>query len=211
METEVRFYYSLNSEEKIINKLNSIAQLKYEGRFYERTDQYNHPMKQYDFYQKDIDGRFRVRITKNSELSRCMITWKRREKNSKEKIHNEEEVEVQIKPDEYDNLVFLLNNVLHLEIVESYERFRSVFCNSDVEIVVDRYPFGIALEIENKSSNKDAVEVVKSWVKNIGLNIDDAYDLSWDDKYLELCKMQNKNVESIVTFDKDMPQVKTEF
>ena len=158
-----------------------------------------------------IDGRFRVRITKNETKSKCMITWKRRINNEVSKIHQEEEVELSINPDEYNNLEFLLKNVLHMELVESYERYRSVFHNDDVEIVVDHYPFGIAVEIENKSKTKDAVSVVTEWVNKIGLDIEKAYHLSWDDKYSELCREQNKPVESIVTFDKDMPKVDIEF
>lgn len=211
METEVRFYYSLDSEERIINKLKKIEDLKYDNRYYEKTDQYNHPMKEYDFYTKEIDGRFRIRKTENDIKSKCMITWKRRINDNNTKIHQEEEVELSIDPKEYSNLIFLLENVLHLNLVESYERYRSVFYNNDVEIVVDRYPFGIALEIENKSNSKDPIKIVTDWVNKIGLNIDDAYNLSWDDKYTELCKEQNKKIESIVTFDKDMPAVLSKY
>ena len=41
--------------------------------------------------------------------------------------------------------------------------------------------------------------------------MEEAYHLSWDDKYAELCKEQNKNVENIVRFDKDMPKVLNKF
>ena len=210
MEVEARFYYSLDSEETIINKIKSINELKYDDKYYEETLQYNHPMKEFDFYDKKIDGRFRVRKTESDKLSKCMITWKRRI-NDNEKIHQEEEVELDIKSEEYDNLLFLLNNVLHLELVESYERYRSRFYNNEVEIVVDHYPFGIAIEIENKSKDIDGVEIVKKWVNNLGLDINDSYDLSWDDKYEELCREQNKSIEKIVTFDKDMPKILNDF
>ena len=210
MEIESRFYYSEDSEEKIINKIKTIDGLFYDDKYYEKTDQYNHPMKEFDFYDKKIDGRFRVRKTESDKLSKCMITWKRRI-NDNEKIHQEEEIELNIKIEEYDNLLFLLNNVLHLELVESYERYRTRFYNDEVEIVVDRYPFGIAIEIENKSKDKDGVEIVKKWVNNLGLDINDSYDLSWDDKYEELCREQNKNIEKSVTFDKDMPKVLDEY
>ena len=141
-----------------------------------------------------------------------MITWKRRLKdNNKELIHKEEEIEISINSDEYDNLCLLLENVLHLNLVESYERYRSVFSNEDVEIVVDEYPFGLCSEIENKSKNKDADKVIEEWVKKIGFNINDAYRLSWDDKYSELCNQQNKKVENIVRFNKDMPVIDTIF
>ena len=211
METEVRFYYSTDSKESIIKYLKSFKELKYNGRFYEITDQYNHPMKEFNFYDKKIDGRFRVRKTVGEDISKCMITWKRRLNNKKELIHNEEEIEVSIKVEEYDNLCLLLKNVLHLELIESYERYRTVFSNEDVEIVVDEYPFGVCIEIENKSKSKNAEDVINEWINKLKFDINKAYKLSWDDKYAELCKLQNKKIESIVRFDKDMPQVKETF
>ena len=212
METEIRFYYSIDSKDDVINYLKKYNELEYKGRFYECTDQYNHPMKEFDFYSKEIDGRFRVRKTVGDNISKCMITWKRRLKdNVKELIHKEEEIEVSINPDEYDNLCQLLDKVLHLTMVESYERYRSVFSNEDIEIVVDEYPFGLCIEIENKSKTKDGEEVIKTWIDKLKFNINDAYTLSWDDKYSELCKEQNKIVENIVRFDKDMPKVLNQF
>ena len=208
METEVRFYYSLKSKNDIIKYLKSFKELTYTGRFYECTDQYNHPMKEYDFYTKEIDGRFRVRKTIGEKNSKCMISWKRRLKDAKNSlIHNEEEIEVSIKPDEYEQLSYLLDNVIHLKVVESYERYRSIFNNEDIEIVVDEYPFGLCIELENKSKDKDAPEVIKKWLNKLKLNLNDAYRLSWDDKYEELCKNQNKRIERIVRFNKDMPKV----
>ena len=50
METEVRFYYSSNSKDKIIKFLKKYKELDYKGRFYEKTDQYNHPMEKYNYY-----------------------------------------------------------------------------------------------------------------------------------------------------------------
>ena len=212
MEIEVRFYYSMESKNEIINYLKKFKELNYKGRFYECTDQYNHPMKKYDFYSKKIDGRFRVRKTISDDTSKCMITWKRRLKNnSKELIHKEEEIEVSIEPNEYDKLCLLLENVLHLTFVESYERYRNLFCNDDVEIVVDEYPFGICIEIENKSKTKKGEDVINEWLNKLKFNKEDAYRLSWDDKYEELCKLQNKNIEKIVRFDKDNPKVTNSF
>ncbi len=208
----MRFYYSTNSKDKIIDYLKSFKELNYIGRFYECTDQYNHPMKEFDFYSKNIDGRFRVRKTIGENVSKCMITWKRRLKdNVNELIHKEEEIEVSINSDEYDNLCLLLTNVLHLDLIESYERYRSIFSNDDIEIVVDEYPFGICIELENKSKTKDAEEVIKSYLDRLKLNINDAYKLSWDDKYAELCKEQNKIIENIVSFNKEMPKISNDF
>lgn len=169
-------------------------------------------MKKYDFYSKEIDGRFRVRKTIGDNVSKCMITWKRRLKiNVKQLIHQEEEIELQINPNEYENLCLLLENVLHLTIIESYERYRSIFSNEDIEIVVDEYPFGICIELENKSKTKEATEVIKTWLDKLKFDINDAYRLSWDDKYSELCKEQNIKVEKIVRFDKNMPRINKEF
>ena len=211
METEIRFYYSIESKSDIINYLNQYKDLEYKGRFYECTDQYNHPMQKFNFYGKEIDGRFRVRKTINEKTSKCMITWKRRLNNKKELIHQEEEIEVRIQPEDYDNLCKLLIEVLHLNLIESYERYRSIFSNKDVEIVVDEYPFGLCLEIENKSKTKNAKSVIKNWLKKLNLNIEEAYFLSWDDKYEELCKEQNIKIEKIVRFHKEMPKVNNKF
>jgi len=210
MEIEVRYFYSIESKDDLINLLNKQNDITFKGRFYECTDQYNHPMKEYDFYSKNIDGRFRVRKTIGDNVSKCMITWKKRNSTG-ELIHKEEEIEVSIKPEEYDNLCLLLESVLHLELVESYERYRSVFSNEDIEIVVDEYPFGLCLELENKSKDKNPEEIINKWLNILNLKLSDAYKLSWDDKYAELCKEQNKTIESIVRFDKDMPQANNRF
>jgi hypothetical protein len=65
--------------------------------------------------------------------------------------------------------------------------------------------------MENKSKSKDAEIVIKDWLDKLKFNINDAYRLSWDDKYAELCQEQNKKVENIVRFNKDMPKVSNKF
>ena len=212
METEVRYYYSINSKDDIIDFLNSFEELNCKGTFYECTDQYNHPMKEHDFYSKDIDGRFRVRKTTNESTKKCMISWKRRlEDYDQELVHREEEVEVSINPEDYDRLCYLLESVLYLRLVESYERYRTVYSNEDVEIVLDEYPFGLCIEIESKSATRDAKEVIEEWLGKLNFKLEDAYEKSWDDKYAELCKEQNKPVAKQVRFDNEMPAVDTLF
>ena len=88
------------------------------------------------------------------------------------------------------------------------ERYRTTYSNEDIEISIDEYPFGLALEIENKSTDKDPMEVVADWTKKMNLDINNSYRLSWDDKYKELCNEQGKEVFSEVAFDKDMPEIK---
>lgn len=46
--------------------------------------------------------------------------------------------------------------------IESYERYRTVYYNEEIEISIDEYPFGIALEIENKSNDKNPKDIVKN-------------------------------------------------
>ena len=55
MEVEVRYYYSLNEESRLLEKLNTFEELNYLGKFYEKTIRYNHPMRENDFYSKEID------------------------------------------------------------------------------------------------------------------------------------------------------------
>lgn len=207
VESEVRYYYSLSEEQKIVEYLKTFSDLEYKGKFYEKTIQYDHPNPEYSFYSKDIDARFRVRITENNEFKKCMISYKQRMgKVSANEVNTEKEVEVSIVPEEYDNLIFLLEGALKLKLVESYERYRYVFSNADVEIVVDVYPFALAIEIENKSLDKDPKTVILYYLQKLGLSLEDSYKLSWDDKYEELCLEQNIEKYNIVEFGKKMPE-----
>lgn len=208
MEYEVRFYYPSSEINSLLDKLSELKELEKKPRTYEKTVQYNHSDSRYDFYSKEIDGRFRLRLSKNIEESKCKLSWKRRLPNTTENLVNkEEEKEVRISYEDVDNFIFIIENVMHFKVVDSYERYRTIFTNEDVEISIDEYPFGIALEIENKSSTKNPEEVVMNYVSKLKLNIKDSYRLSWDDKYVELCKEQNKEIYNEVTFDKDMPSI----
>ncbi len=210
MESEVRFYYSNNKYEEINNRLKKYDELKYEGCFYELTIQYDHPIKQKSFYRKEIDGRFRVRTSKDiiTGRSKAKISWKRRvEQTFQGIVNNEEEVELDFRYDELENLTFLLENIIQMKKIESYERYRNVFSNRDIEIVVDKYPFGVALEIENKSKEKNPDETILFWINKLGLDINKVFRLSWDDKYTQLCKEQNIEICKDVKFDLPMPKV----
>ncbi len=208
MEYEVRYYFPFEKLDSITKKLKSFNELNMGKRSYEKTTQYDHPSKDISFYSKEIDGRFRIRITKNEIESKCKISWKRRIKDTtKDSVNKEEEVELTIKYEEYDNLMFIINNVLKMKPVDSYERYRTIFTNDDIEISIDEYPFGIALEIENKNINKDPEEVVKKWIELLNLDISKAYRLSWDDKYTELCKEQGIEHFNHVKFGLPMPKV----
>ena len=209
MEYEVRFYYETGDLINILENLKKEVSLKEKPRTYEKTIQYNHCDERYNFYSQEIDGRFRVRISSNDNETKCKLSWKRRLKNTTETdVNKEEEKEVRINAADINNFLFIVGNVMHFTTVESYERYRTIFENDEVEISVDEYPFGICVEIENKSITRNPENVVKEWVDQIGLNITEAYRLSWDDKYLELCEEQGIERFNEVTFDKPMPSVK---
>lgn len=208
MEYEVRFYYGENGIKNIISKLDSIVELEQYPETYEKTIQYNHSDNRYNFYSKEIDGRFRYRVSSNSSGSKTKLSWKRRlPSTTNTDVNKEEEVEVNIDYNDMDNFIYIVENVLHMNVVESYERYRTVYKNSEVEISIDKYPFGYALEIESINSNESSEEIVSNWCKKIGLDIKKSYRLSWDDKYEELCKEQNVVKYNEVTFDKDMPKI----
>lgn len=208
MEYEVRFYFARGKMEELIKKIRKVEGLSMQDRCYEKTLQFDHPCSEMSFYSKEIDGRFRVRITKNDTISKCKLSWKRRLFSTTETdINKEEEVELSINYNEYENLMFIIENVLKMKSIESYERFRTIFTNNEVEIAVDEYPFGIAVEIENKSDSEEPQKIVRKWVEKLGMDIKKAYRLSWDDKYSELCKEQKIERYNHVTFDIPMPQV----
>ena len=206
MEYEVRFYYSPDKVKEIIERLEKTT-LKKSLRTYEKTSQYNHSDKRYDFYGLDIDGRFRIRVSKNDNENKCMISWKRRLKDTRDgDINKELEKEVRVEYSDYDNLIYLLDNVLHLELVESYERYRTNYSNDEIEISIDEYPFGVAIEIENKGNNNPE-DTVKKYVDLLGLDLNESYRLSWDDKYSELCKEQGIEELKEVSFGSKMPKI----
>ena len=209
MEYEVRYYYPISKMKEIEEILSKFKELKNSLRTYEKTIQFNHCDERYNFYSKEIDGRFRFRISSNEEETKSKLSWKRRLKDTTmDDVNKEEEKEVNIEKDEVDNFLYIVSNVMRFPVVESYERYRTTYSNEDIEISIDEYPFGLALEIENKSTDKDPMEVVADWTKKMNLDINNSYRLSWDDKYKELCNEQGKEVFSEVAFDKDMPEIK---
>ena len=208
MEYEVRFYYGENEIKDIISRLDSISELEQYPETYEKTIQYNHSDNRYNFYSKEIDGRFRYRVSSNNNGSKTKLSWKRRlNDTTNTDVNKEEEVEVNIDYNDMDNFLYIVENVLNMNVIESYERYRTIYKNSEVEISIDKYPFGYALEIESILSNESSEQIVSSWCKKIGLDIKKSYRLSWDDKYEELCKEQNVVKYNEVTFDKDMPRI----
>ena len=209
MEYEIRFYYNKEEKNNLISILDKIDSLSCEGSVYEKTIQYNSTLEGNDFYSESIDGRYRVRLTKGENFSKCLLSWKRRlNDTNKSLINKEEEIECRINSEDYENFIYLTENVVKLKRVESYERYRTSYINNDIEISVDEYPFGIALELEAKS-DVNQEKVIDKYMKLLNLKYENCYRLSWDDKYEELCLEQGINKKQDVLFsDKNMPILK---
>lgn len=209
MEYEIRFYYPLTKYKEKLLELKKIKDLNFEDRKYEITSQFDHPSKKFSFYTKEVNGRFRIRKTESKKGGKCMISWKRRLNDTVDKkINKEEEVEISINSKDYDNLMFLINNVLHMKEIETYERYRTTFSNDEIEIVLDEYPFGLALEIEAKKNIDNPEKIINKYITLLNLKYEDSYKLSWDDKYEQLCKEQKMEKFNKVLFDKPMPKIK---
>lgn len=74
MEYEVRFYYNSKELNNILEKFRSISDLRELPRTYEKTTQYNHCDKRFNFYSDEIDGRFRIRVSKNDIETKSMLS-----------------------------------------------------------------------------------------------------------------------------------------
>ena len=70
MEYEVRYYYPKSDLDNLNKKLENIKELTKGKRTYEKTIQYDHPNNNMSFYSKEIDGRFRIRISFNEALEK---------------------------------------------------------------------------------------------------------------------------------------------
>lgn len=209
MEYEIRFYYPSKEYNNKLKELKKIKELTYKGRMHEITSQFDHPNKEMSFYSKEVDGRFRIRKTTHKNNNKCILSWKRRLNDTTSgNINKEEEIELTIKPEEYDNLMYIINNILQMKEIETYERYRTIFSNQEIEIVLDEYPFGLALELEAKSKTKEPELIIDKYIKLLNLNYKDSYRLSWDDKYEELCDSQNIPKHNKVLFNKEMLQIK---
>ena len=82
MEYEVRYYYPISKMKEIEEILSKFKELKKSLRTYEKTIQFNHCDERYNFYSKEIDGRFRFRISSNEEETKSKLSWKRRLKDT---------------------------------------------------------------------------------------------------------------------------------
>ncbi len=208
VEREIKFYFPIS---KLDNIKNSLRIFKYIHTKHELILNYNNPNPNLSFYDKKIDGRLRLRIMryldtlKKGEKS-GLLSWKQRIPDyALSKIRHEYEIECYIAEKDVENLKIILADILKCPLVSSYERERSYYYADGLEITLDKFPFGLMLEIEFKNKIKKKNELLYM-LKKINLDIKDASILSCDDMYKYLCRKQNKQIKSHILFnDMDMP------
>lgn len=208
IERELKYYFPFSEENNLISKLDKF---KYVHKKHELTLNYDNPNPSFSFYDKKIDGRLRLRIMRyldgnNKGKIEGLFSWKQRiPKHSLSKIRHEKEIECLVYGKEVKDLRAILRDVLKCPLISSYERERSHYHIDNIDITMDKFPFGLMLELEFKDSKGGRAGLEKI-LKKIDLDFNDASSLSCDDMYKYLCKINNKiSKDNILFNDEDMP------
>jgi len=216
MEHEVRYYFS-NSKLKELKDI--LGKYIYQFSARELTVMYDNPNSKLTFYNQKVDGRLRLRTSKTlgrsefgaknnkDQKSFCLLTWKRRlPENKVGNIRHEEEIECTINPDDSENIERILSCVLKCPRISSYERIRHNFDSKCSKITLDEFPYGLMLEFELKNDCDEADLILE--VESCGLKLDDASNMSCDDKYFDLCRLNDIKTKSDILFsDSNMPEI----
>ncbi|HUC96641.1 MAG TPA: hypothetical protein VMR16_03195, partial [Candidatus Saccharimonadales bacterium] len=171
------------------------------------------------FYDLKVDGRLRLRTSKivdcsefgtnnaKGKKSSCLLTWKRRlPENKVGNIRHEEEIECTIDPDDSEKIEQILSRVLKCPRISSYERIRHNFDSKCSKITLDEFPFGLMLEFELKNDCLEDDLILE--IESCGLKLNDASNMSCDDKYFDLCRLKDMEPKSDILFsDLNMPKV----
>ncbi len=206
IEKEVRYYFPDKFKKRLEEKIEKCA-LEYKGKYFIQTLMFDNPNPDYSFYLPEIDGRLRLRKFESLEpdkfSSRAFLSWKQRLK--KEGGINEEiEIEVRFRAEDYENIRKILEEVLRCKYMGGYEMYRTIFEGKGVEVTINEYPFGIALEIEAKDPKINLQEFITA----LDLQKFNPYYLSNDDMYEALCKKKGIKPKPEIFFDDpDMPKL----
>ncbi len=215
IEKELRYVLSSAEYEKLKKNAMAIEDLTLGHAVRELTVMYDNPNPDNTFYSKEVDGRLRVRTSKPgkadifSNLSTVpavsMLTWKQRiPQFVGNDLNQEREVEVNIDAKEMDNMIVILEDVLHCPRISSYERNRETFYINGVEVASDTFPYGHVVELELKDS--DNVEDLYAVAKALGLDKTHKSTMSCDDMYKFLCEREGIVPKSDILFnDEQMP------
>jgi hypothetical protein len=218
IEKEVRYFLSNDKFDDLIKKL--LKNYKYTHSYHEITTMYDNPNPDLTFYSKEIDGRLRLRysnkvdapkfgpsVSGGIDKSQCLITWKRRLPGGTDgAVRREEEIEYLVDSKEFESVKSIFEDVLKCKRVSSYERIRNFLSTASVQVTCDQFPYGIMLEFELKDESNE--QLLLDEVEKLGLEPDDASNLSCDDMYFKLCKEQGVKILSDIIFDDPtMPKI----
>lgn len=210
VEREIKYFFPLSR----FGELRSILSMfEYTGTTHEMTSMFDNPNPDLSFYHPKVDGRLRLRVAKcldgdTQNKTTGLLSWKQRiPEHAHSAIRHEHEVECEISDNSIANMQTILQDILKCPLISSYERERSHYYDDGLKITLDRFPYGLMLEIEfaNETIGHSALEKI---LGKIGLKEDDASRLSCDDMYKRLCKLQNKQIKEHIHFgDKDIPLI----
>jgi len=205
IEREIKFYFPANK----LEELKAVLRIfKYVHTKHELTLNYDNPNPKLSFYNKEIDGRLRLRLmryldTAEKDKEVGLFSWKQRiPERAVSTIRHEHEAECHLSGEDADSLKTILTDVLKCPLISSYERERAHYHVDGLEITLDKFPFGLMLEIELKDDDANLEDALEK----LNLKPEDASYLSCDDMYKQLCREQNKAIKPHILFDdKEMP------
>ncbi|MBI2099286.1 nucleoside monophosphate kinase [Candidatus Uhrbacteria bacterium] len=198
IEVEIKFALTVSQAIAIRTMLSEMPGASFRGKRYEKTSNFDNE----ESRMKEDDARLRVReISRSPEDERKKIEFCYKRRLSVDGIKKEEEIESDFESDP-ERLMSIIKKMGY-ELVDGYERFRETFLLRDVKITIDEFPFGYLLEIEGRES--EILELSRY------LNLDpmNAYKLSCDDFYVELCRKKGVKPKPFIAFD-DMEMPKYE-
>jgi len=199
IELEIKFLINQDNVFKIKEKIMKIPGIFFEDRVYEKTTMFDNCFGQ----MEKEDARLRVRQIsdkKNKENLKIEFSYKRRVK-ADGGIKQEEEIETTFAIVDANSFFQILNKMGY-HITTSYERYRETYRTTDIKITLDEFPFGHILEIEGGAGD------IKDICNFLHFDMLNAYPLSCDDVYVELCKKNNIKAKNHILFeDSEMPKI----
>ena len=162
----------------LIRKILKREKMHFIGKAFEKTFRF-------DTTDKNLEQRgqfLRVRTGFKN-----VITFKRKIENKKFK--EREEIELEISNPE--KMMMILENLGFTKIL-IMEKYREKWRSDDIEIVIDRLPMGMFIEIEGEE------KVIKEMVKTLGFDFKDRITGTYWDLWREFSKKENIKDENII-------------
>jgi adenylate cyclase class 2 len=174
-EVEIKFKID---DPNLIRKILKREGMHFIGKAFEKTFRF-------DTADKNLEQRgqfLRVRTGFKN-----VITFKRKIKN--EEFKEREEVELEIS--DAEKMKMILENLGFTKIL-IMEKYREKWRSDDIEIVIDRLPMGMFIEIEGEE------KVIKEMVKTLGFDFKDRITGTYWDLWREFSKKENIKNENII-------------